>query len=166
MAAEEMVHLDVKPDNLVMGIPPRLTDLSTASSFERAALTQARAGTDAYMAPEQCAPREHPGAIGSASDVWGLGATLYQAVTGSAPFPRPKEARHSEDPLVRFPQLAAEPRPLPKDTPPALSDLILRALSERPSDRPTAGPDGARASAARGRAPRKLSFGRIGTRIR
>src|SRR5918998_1997869 len=37
LAAEEMVHLDVKPDNIVMGIPPRLIDLSIARSFKRAA---------------------------------------------------------------------------------------------------------------------------------
>jgi len=166
MATEGMVHLDVKPDNVVMGIPPRLIDLSIARSLGRAAATQGPVGTDAYMPPEQCAPGEHPAAIGPASDVWGLGATLYDAVAGSVPFPRPTEARHSEDPLVRFPQLAAEPRPLPKGTPHALSDLILGALSARPSDRPTAGQVVLGLQPLVAALPRKLSFGRRGTRIR
>lgn len=166
MATEGMVHLDVKPENIVMGIPPRLIDLSIARSFERAAATRGPVGTDAYMPPEQCAPPEHPGAIGPASDVWGLGATLYHAVGGTVPFPRPKEARYSEDPLVRFPQLAAEPRPLPKETPPALSDLIFRALSGRPSDRPTAGQLVLELQPLVAALPRKLSFGRRGTRVR
>ena len=144
------------------GRAPRLTDLSIARSFGRAAVTQAPVGTDAYMPPEQCAPRE----IGPTSDVWGFGATLYHAVTGGVSFPRPKEARHSEDPIVRFPQLAEKPHPPPKDTPPALSDLILRALSERPADRPTAAQMVLELQPLVAALPRKLLFGRRGTRVR
>src|ERR687896_1499251 len=55
MAAEDMVHLDVKPDNIVMGIPPRLIDFSLVRSFEAAARIETAIGTNAYMPPEQCA---------------------------------------------------------------------------------------------------------------
>ena len=54
MAGESWVHLDVKPDNIVMGIPPRLIDLSIARPFERAKRLRGSIGTDAYMPPEQC----------------------------------------------------------------------------------------------------------------
>ena len=54
MSHEETVHLDVKPDNIIMGVPPRLIDLSIARSLERAATTSGPIGTDAYMPPEQC----------------------------------------------------------------------------------------------------------------
>ncbi|HEU5142775.1 MAG TPA: protein kinase [Solirubrobacterales bacterium] len=51
MANRGYVHLDVKPDNIVMGVPPRLIDLSIARTLERAARTSGPLGTDAYMPP-------------------------------------------------------------------------------------------------------------------
>jgi serine/threonine protein kinase len=162
MASRGVVHLDVKPDNLVMGIPPRVIDLSIARSVERTGRVSRPLGTDPYMPPEQCDPAGRPGEIGPPSDVWGLGATLHHALSGSVPFPRPKGAGESGDPLVRFPQLAADPRPLPDRTPPGLSDLILSCLEKRPGDRIVAGElvDGLEPLVAE--LPRKLLFGRRG----
>jgi serine/threonine protein kinase len=54
--AEELVHLDVKPRNIVMRSPPRLIDLSVARTVTKAARLTHPVGTDAYMAPEQCDP--------------------------------------------------------------------------------------------------------------
>ena len=82
LSAEGWVHLDVKPDNIVMGVPPRLIDLSIARRLERAEIS-GPIGTDAYMAPEQC----EAGTVSSETDVWGLGATLHHAVSGAKPFP-------------------------------------------------------------------------------
>ena len=166
MAAEGWVHLDVKPDNIVMGAPPRLIDLSIARPLERAARLGSAIGTDAYMAPEQCTPDDHPGEVGPAADVWGLGATLHHAVSGRRPFPRPKEAGLSEDPLVRFPQLVRGPVELPAAVPAPLRTLIGRMLARHPGARPTA------AEAALGleplveALPRNLAFARRGTRSR
>ncbi len=58
MAADGWVHLDLKPDNLVMGIPPRVIDLSLARTLERAKRLSDHIGTNAYMPPEQCDPHE------------------------------------------------------------------------------------------------------------
>ena len=89
MAQAGYVHLDVKPDNIVMGLPPRLLDLSIARTLERAGRTDGPLGTDPYMAPEQCVPRaEAVAPIGPATDVWGLGATLFHALGGEKPFPQ------------------------------------------------------------------------------
>jgi serine/threonine protein kinase len=137
LAEEGVVHLDVKPGNIVMSTPPRLIDLSIAQTVERAARLRGIMGTDAYMAPEQCDPTARPGLIGPAADVWGLGASLHHAAAGRVPFPREPGARESDDPTVRFPQLVRDPDPLPTHLPGALSTLVLRMLAREPADRPT-----------------------------
>ena len=166
MAAEEMVHLDVKPDNLVMSVPPRLIDMSIARSFERAARLRGSIGTDAYMPPEQCDAAAYRGLVGPPSDVFGLGATLYHAIAGEVPFPRPRGARDSEDRLERFPQLAEEPRPLPDDVPEPLHDLVMRTLAKAPEDRPSAADVVLELEPLVAALPRKLALARRNSRLR
>ena len=166
LGREEVVHLDVKPDNIVMGIPPRLIDLSVARSFERARRINGTVGTDAYMAPEQCDPESHPGRIGPAADVWGLAATLFHAAAGTVPFPRAKGARDSEDPLVRFPQLREAPVPPPRDVPPELAELLLAGLSKDPDERPTAADFAIGLEPLVAALPRKVTATRRGLRFR
>ena len=137
LAGEEVVHLDVKPDNIVMGIPPRLIDLSLARSFERARKIKDYVGTNAYMPPEQCLPGER-GVIGPAADVWGLGATLYHAITGKRPFPSPKNRDEGAPLGDRFPQLFEEVRPFPVPVPDEIAAPLLATLRPDPKDRPTA----------------------------
>jgi len=136
LAGEDVVHLDVKPRNVIMGVPPRLIDLSIAHSVEQARHIRGLFGTDPYMAPEQCDPGRAP--IGPPTDVWGLGATLYHAVAGAVPFPR-EEGFDPNDTLARFPQLDGWPLPLPDEVPAGLSEIIFQCLEEEPADRPTAG---------------------------
>ena len=166
MSMEETVHLDVKPDNIVMGMPPRLIDLSIARSFERAARITGVLGTDPYMPPEQCGTEDWRGQIGPASDVFGLGATLYHAVSGHLPFPRPKGSRRHPDPLVRFPQLKEDPRPLPGDVPAPLAELIMSTLARDPAQRPVMSELALGLEPLVGALPRKLTFGRRGARQR
>jgi eukaryotic-like serine/threonine-protein kinase len=137
MAGEGWVHLDVKPDNVVMGVPPRLIDLSVARTIARARRATGPIGTDAYMAPEQCDPAAAPGRLGPPADVFGLGATLYHALTGRRPFPRPR-ARSYSDPAQRFPQLVRAPDPLGPRVPRPLAEAIMAALAPAPDDRPAA----------------------------
>jgi serine/threonine protein kinase len=135
MAEEEVVHLDIKPSNIIMGAPARLIDLSVALTFEEAEDLRSLVGTDAYMAPEQTrVDRSVP--VGPPADVWGIGVTLYRAATGHKAFGDPVE--DSLEPIERWPQLAHEPEPMEARIPPALEDLILEMLRPDPAERPTA----------------------------
>ena len=129
------VHLDVKPDNIVMGVPPRLIDLSIARPLERAARTSGPLGTDAYMAPEQCLGDPPGPGIGPPADAWGLGATLFHAVSGEKPF----RTGEGETGTARFPQLSEPPRELPAGTPAPLRGLIAELLDPDPRRRPSCG---------------------------
>jgi serine/threonine protein kinase len=158
MAEEETVHLDVKPDNIVMGVPPRLIDLSVARPFERARRIEVPIGTDPYMAPEQCGAPEYRGMIGATTDVWGLGATLYHAMTGHVPFPRAGEER--------FPQLVEEPRAMPDDVPDALRELLRAMLTKDPASRPPAKDVATALEPLVASMPKLVRLGRGGTRRR
>jgi serine/threonine protein kinase len=127
-----VVHLDIKPKNLIMGAPPRVIDLSIARRFDEAASLTVPIGTDAYMAPEQAAPTL--GLVGPAADVWALGATLFEALCGSPAF-RPGS---SDTPEERWPQLEKASAPLPREIPQELSEVTVAALAYEAADRPTA----------------------------
>jgi serine/threonine protein kinase len=132
--ARGFVHLDVKPRNVIMTGPP-LIDFSVAMRLEALADVRSPIGTDAYMAPEQCDP-ERFHAIGPASDVWGLGVTLYEALDGALPFVRGAggAAARLEQ---RYLQLRGEPRPPRGDVPEAVARAVLACLAPRPEDRPS-----------------------------
>lgn len=128
----DLVHLDIKPSNIVMGSPAKLIDLSVARSTDRARRAEL-IGTDAWMAPEQVSI-ERFGEPGFACDVWGLGATAFHAVGGDRPFgPGDPEAPEL---AARFPQLDADPRPLPHGTPDEVVKVIHAALERDPANRP------------------------------
>jgi serine/threonine protein kinase len=128
------VHLDVKPGNVVMSGPPRLIDLSIARTVSEARALRSAIGTDAYMAPEQCAPGAG-GTVGPAADVWAAGATLFHAASGRVPFPRPAGAGAAT--RARFPQLHAGPDPLPAGVPAPFAALVRRMLAPDPAARPS-----------------------------
>jgi eukaryotic-like serine/threonine-protein kinase len=156
MACEELVHLDVKPENIVMGAPPRLIDLSVARPLSEARRLAHPVGTDAYMAPEQCGSGE----VGSPADVFGLAATLQHALTGRPPFPRAEGARDSTDATVRFPQLVSDAEPLPRRTPRELADALRAGLARDPGDRPTAADFAGALEPLVARVPRRMVLGR------
>jgi serine/threonine protein kinase len=134
LGTEQVVHLDIKPSNVIMSGPPRLIDFSVARSFDDARSLRQPIGTDAYMAPEQCDPVAR-GGIDAAADIWGIGVTLYKAATGDRPFssPRPETGVPEE----RWPQLVEEPIPLEGRLPAELAKPIMACIARQPADRPT-----------------------------
>ena len=123
------LHLDIKPSNIIIarGGRPVLFDFGIArpsGTWHEPRLE----GSDPYMAPEQCR-RE---AVGPASDIFGLGATLYEMLSGELPFP-PADHRHP------FPQTVADPVPLRARRARIAAEfdrLVLRCLMRDPAARP------------------------------
>ena len=136
LATSGVVHLDVKPSNVVMTEPACLIDLGAARTLEELAGRRTPIGTAAYMAPEQCEPGSGLVRIGPAADVWGVGATLYHALTGNRPFPKP--APRGSDLVARYPQLVHEPFPIPDYVPAPVARVVTAMLTREPDDRPTA----------------------------
>lgn len=128
-----IVHLDVKPSNLIMGAPPRLIDLSVARSLAGCERLRSPAGTDAYMAPEQADLAR--GGLGPAADVWGLAATMHEALTGELPYPRGR--RRAERPADRFPQLDAGAITVARSVAGPLREPLVACLAPDPDDRPS-----------------------------
>ena len=149
----QMLHLDVKPQNIIMSGPPRLIDLSVACSFDVARGLRSPVGTDAYMAPEQAAPQAGV-PVGPPADIWGLGVTLYEALTGDRAFPRGTDGD-------AYPQRSQPPSPFPGWVAPDVVGPIAACLAADPEDRPTARELGSRLEPLVAALPRRIILGRI-----
>jgi len=130
-----IVHRDLKPSNVLMDEQghPHVTDFGLAKLFEPGSETTATAGiagTASYMAPEQAAG--HNAQLGPAADVYGLGAILYEMLTGRPPFSGENVLDVLLDVVSRE---AASPRRLRADVPVELELICMRCLSKRPEDR-------------------------------
>lgn len=132
MHANSVLHLDVKPHNVTMGDPPKLLDLSLARTVSGPMRLRHSLGTASYMAPEQC---EH-GVITPQTDLFGLGATLYEGASGMLPFPDGNE--ESDVRAERFPQLEVDAPPLAEleNVPDGLSRIVMACLERDPARRP------------------------------
>ena len=122
------LHLDLKPSNVVSdGGLAKLIDLSIA---RRPGRGRAGVGTPQYMSPEQA----RGGRVGPESDIWGIGAVLYEAATGVRPFGN----RRNGSVPAPYDQLErrAEPPGRHRRMPAAFASLVERCLEPQPSARP------------------------------
>jgi serine/threonine protein kinase len=122
-----VLHRDVKPGNVLLGADGRttLTDFGVARSANESPLTSTGLllGSPQYIAPE----RARGQAFGPSSDLWSLGATLYTAVEGRAPFDR-------GDPLPTMTAVVCEP-PDPMSFAGALAPILDGLLEKTPDTR-------------------------------
>jgi formylglycine-generating enzyme required for sulfatase activity len=131
-----VVHRDLKPGNILLAGAERvakITDFGLAKRIDSEAreVSQSGAvmGTAAYMAPEQAAGKVRD--TGPAADVYGLGALLYECLTGRPPFDGPQH-----DVLLRV--LSEEPVPPSRrgtKVPADLETICLKCLSKEPARR-------------------------------
>lgn len=127
--ASGIVHRDVKPANIMVGEDRvKLADFGVASikGDPRLTATGMVIGSPSYMSPEQATGE----AADPATDLWGLGATLFFATEGHGPFDRP-------GPMPTLMAIANEEPPEAENAGP-LKDVISSLLSKDPEQRPTA----------------------------
>ena len=133
--AEGFVHRDIKPDNIMLTTDPqgrehvKIVDFGLAALLEGPAEAK-RAGTPAYMSPEQCLVRE----IDARSDIYSLGVTLYELACGRLPFVRDDDLTLFDDHVHNPPEPPSELAPARK-LPSSIDELILRCLAKKPEQR-------------------------------
>src|SRR5574341_596444 len=130
-----IIHRDINPANLLLDHRGRIkiTDFGAVKLTGESKLTQSgfHPGTIEYMSPEQLRGVE----IDARSDVYSVGVTFYETLTGQVPFPRPPGGSDWE---VRKGHIEMEPPSIQKVRPEVTSQLatiVMRALQKDPKAR-------------------------------
>ncbi|MFC1679539.1 protein kinase, partial [Elusimicrobiota bacterium] len=124
---KKIIHRDLKPDNIMVDPTGHLKvmDFGIAKQVETSAGlrdTGSVAGTLFYMSPEQ-----HQGKSDYVSDIFGVGATAYEMLTGKLPF---------EEKDLYAQKMAERYGPLPGTVPQKLREVVVSCLKPDPADRP------------------------------
>ncbi len=127
-----IIHRDMKCDNVMIaekGVA-KIMDFGLAKLSGRTQVTQegTKLGTISYMSPEQTRGEK----VDQRTDIWSLGVVLYEMVTGQLPF------KGEYEQAVIYSILNEQPEPpsaLRSDLPPALEQVILKALAKNPQER-------------------------------
>jgi serine/threonine-protein kinase len=130
-----ILHRDLKPDNVMLGAYGEVyvvdwglaVSLGEDGMIPLARTATALAGTPRYLAPEMTACK--PDTLSERTDVFLLGAVLFELLSGRAPFDAPSVM---EQLVLSFECTVPA---LPEEVPPELAKLVMKALSRAPSDR-------------------------------
>ncbi len=130
--AAGVVHRDVKPGNILLSDDGRVmvADFGIAKAADTGDLTQEGTllGTAKYLAPEQV----EGGPVVGRTDVYSLGAVLYEMVCGRPPFVADGDAATA---LARLHDNPLRPRQVRAGIPRTVEDVVQRAMARRPDDR-------------------------------
>ncbi len=126
-----VIHRDLKPANVMLDGAGkiRITDFGLASVAASIQGADARAGTPAYMAPEQLVGRE----VTAKSDLYSLGLILYEILTGKRAF---EASTLPELMKLRESGTITNPSTLVRDLDPLIERVVLRCLEADPEKRP------------------------------
>jgi hypothetical protein len=127
-----LVHRDVKPHNILVGAGdhPYLADFGITKLLDATAITRTGEflGSRDYISPEQVRGED----VTPASDIYALGAVLFECLTGAVPYPRDSEAAvlyaHVMEPQPRVSRLRS-------DLPTGLDAVIARAMAKESGER-------------------------------
>ena len=131
----DIVHRDVKPENIVLGgegavlLDFGIARAVSAAGSDRLTRSGIAVGTSTYMSPEQITALKE---IDHRSDLYSLGCVLFECLAGQPPFQHRNEAVVLQQHLT---QPAPDLRTLRPDTPRELADAIARALAKPPEAR-------------------------------
>ncbi|TWU39013.1 Serine/threonine-protein kinase PknB [Novipirellula aureliae] len=134
----EMVHRDIKPANIMIEAETdrvKLTDFGLARATDDVKLTKTGmvTGTPLYMSPEQTLGES----ADERSDLFSLGAVMYEMATGVAPFQAPSALGVMQNIMNTIPD---PPHKVNAGITRPLSDLIMSLLAKKPDDRPESAP--------------------------
>ena len=126
-----IIHRDLKPANIMLDGRGhvRITDFGLAGLAAEIEGAEARAGTPAYMSPEQFAGGE----VTPKSDLYSLGLVLYEIFTGKRPF---DASTNEEMARLRDKSAPTAPSQFVKELDPLIERVILRCLEKDPAKRP------------------------------
>ncbi|KAJ3566005.1 hypothetical protein NPX13_g7296 [Xylaria arbuscula] len=129
--AQNIIHRDIKPDNLLLTEDDvlKIVDFGVSEMFEKSneMMTNKSAGSPAFIPPELCQVR-HGDVSGKAVDVWSMGVTLYCLKYGRLPF-------NGQHVLDMYEAIREKPFHLPDGEDPDFVDLITRILDKNSSTR-------------------------------